>query len=461
MVTKKRAAKKASRPSIKPPTIKPPTLSGETVELAEVGSERRSMIITFKPKEQRPDASSDKLDIVSAAIASDINFLDSETLMASASAAIPAGARPETIGFDINEYEAPLVIASLTNAEIRTLQSNGNIAAVEEDGEVYALGDFMEYSPYAGCGGYANAALRREEFIVQGQPSTLSETIPAGVSQIKAPAAWDSSRGKGINVAVLDTGIDYKHPDLMPNFKGGISFVPGEALMDGHGHGTHCSGTIAAAINGAGVVGVAPAASLYGVKVLSNSGSGNWSWLIAGIDWCIKNQMRVLSMSLGSPAAPPSAVEAMCNAAWGKGLLLVAAAGNSGPGADTVGYPAKYASVIAVSAIDSSNVIAGFSSRGPKVELCAPGVNVLSTIPGGGFGTMSGTSMACPHVSGSAVLAWGGHRYVNNVTIRRLLAWSSDNLGIPGRDPLYGFGRVDADQAAGELTPPPAIPGIP
>jgi subtilisin len=421
------------------------------------------MIITFKRKDQRPDPGADKLSIIREAVATDINFFDAETAQASVMG-IPGGVRPEKIGFDINEYEAPIVVASLTDAEIRVLERNGNVAAVEEDGEFYPLGEFMDCSPYAsyaGYGSYQSPALQREQFIVQGQPNVLSETIPAGISQIKAPAAWDSSRGKGINVAVLDTGIDYKHPDLMPNFKGGISFVPGEALMDGHGHGTHCSGTICAAINGAGVVGVAPAASLYGVKVLSNSGSGSWSWLIAGIDWCIKNNMRVLSMSLGSPAAPPSAVEAMCNAAWGKGLLLVAAAGNSGPGADTVGYPAKYASVIAVSAIDSSNVIAGFSSRGPKVELCAPGVNVLSTIPGGGFGTMSGTSMACPHVSGTAVVAWGGHRYVNNVTIRRLLAWTSDNLGVPGRDPLYGFGRVDADQAAGELTPPPAIPGIP
>ena len=289
----------------------------------------------------------------------------------------------------------------------------------------------------------------------------MAETIPVGVSQIKAPMAWDCSRGKGINVAVLDTGIDYNHPDLKPNFKGGVSFVPGQALMDGHGHGTHCSGTIAAAINGAGVVGVAPAAYLYGVKVLSNSGSGNWSWLIAGIDWCIQKKMRVLSMSMGGNGAP-AALEAMCNAAWNKGLLLVAAAGNSGqtpnPG---VIEPARYQSVIAVSAIDSANVLAPFSSRGPEVELCAPGVNVLSTIPGGGFGTMSGTSMACPHVSGAAVLAWGGHRYVNNVTIRRLLAWTSDNLGVPGRDPFFGYGRVDADQAACELTPPPAIPGIP
>ena len=457
MATKKRAAKKSSKAAIKPPMP-----STETPEYAEVGSNRRSMIITFKPKDKRPDAGADKLAIVAGAVATEINFLDSETMMASGEA-IPAGARPDTIGFDINEYEAPIVVASLTESEIRNLERNGNIATVEEDGEMYALQGFIDYQPYqsyAGYGGYQNAAMRREQFFVEGQPSVLAETIPVGVSQIKAPAAWDSSRGKGINVAVLDTGIDYNHPDLAPNFKGGVSFVPGEPLMDGNGHGTHCSGTIAAAINGAGVVGVAPAASLYGVKVLSNSGSGNWSWLIAGIDWCIKNKMRVLSMSLGGTAAPV-ALQSMCDAAFNKGLLLVAAAGNSGPGMGTVNFPGKYQSVIAVSAIDSANAIANFSSRGPEVELSAPGVDVLSTIPGGGYGKKSGTSMACPHVSGAAVLAWGGHRYVDNITIRRLLAWTSDNLGVPGRDPLFGYGRVDADQAAGELTPPPAIPGIP
>jgi subtilisin len=416
------------------------------------------VIITFKPKDQRPDPGSDKLQIVNQALTTDVRFFDSET-MAGAVAAFP-GANPEKVGYDVNQYEAPIVVASLTDAEIRKLERNGNVAMVEEDGECYALEACVD--PYAHFAGFGAPALRRSEFQLEGQPSVLAETIPAGVSQIKAPMAWDCSRGKGIKVAVLDTGIDFLHPDLAPNFKGGVSFVPGQTLMDGNSHGTHCAGTVAAAINGSGVVGVAPAASLYGVKVLANNGSGNWSWLIAGIDWCIQNQMRVLSMSLGGGGAP-LALETMCNTAWNRGLLLVAAAGNAdgGPGANTVGQPATYASVIAVSAIDSANLIAGFSSRGPKVELTAPGVNVLSTVPGGGLGTKSGTSMACPHVSGAAVLAWGAHRYANNVTIRRLLAWTSDPLGVPGRDPLYGFGRVDADQAAGELAVPPAIPGIP
>lgn len=451
-----RATKKTSK-SAAAKRIRPST---DSVIDNTVQSSRRSVIITFKRKDRRPDEGTDKLDIIRNVISSEVEFFDAR-MMASSADVIPTGLPAEMVGYDVNEYEAPIVVASLTDAEINALERNGNVEAVEEDGECYALNDYSAYSPYASYaqyGGYSPyAAPRRENFFIEGQPSVLAETVPVGVSQIKAPGAWDCSRGKGINVAVLDTGIDFNHPDLVPNYKGGVSFVPGETPMDGNSHGTHCAGTIAAAINGSGVVGVAPAASLYAVKVLSNSGSGNWSWLIAGIDWCIKNKMRVASMSLGGGGAP-AALEAMCNAAFGKGLLLVAAAGNSGA---AVGQPATYGSVIAVSAIDSANVIAPFSSRGPKIELCAPGVNVLSTIPGGGFGNKSGTSMACPHVSGAAALAWGAHRYADNITIRRLLAYTSDNLGIPGRDPLFGYGRVDADQAAGSLTVPPAIPGIP
>jgi subtilisin len=292
----------------------------------------------------------------------------------------------------------------------------------------------------------------------------MAETVPAGVAQIKAPAAWDCTKGKVIKVAVLDTGIDYKHPDLSPNFKWGISFVSGEStVMDYNSHGTHCAGTIAAALNGIGVVGVAPAAYLYGVKVLSKTGHGSWSNLIAGIDWCInKKDLDILSMSLGGTSAP-SALEAMCNLAWSKGALLIAAAGNILPAAppNSVMYPAKYAKVIAVSNITSTNTRHPTSCYGPEVELCAPGVSVLSTVPGGGYGTKTGTSMACPHVSGAAALAWGSHRYARNVTIRRLLAWRADDLGSPGRDTEYGFGRVDAEQVAAEMAVPPAIPGIP
>lgn len=403
---------------------------------------RKSVIITFKAKGKRQDKKKDKIDIVNAEISSKVSFFDTEAMSLGThlSPSVPF----EEIGFDINQFEAPIVTASLTDKEVDELRKNPNVETVEDDGPVYAL----------------NVGPRVETLLVEGQPSILAETIPAGVAQIKAPSAWDCSRGKGIRVAVLDTGIDGAHPDLAANYKGGVSFVPGQTPADGNSHGTHCAGTIAAAINGNGVVGVAPAASLYAVKVLANNGQGNWSWLIAGINWCIANKMHILSMSLGGGGAP-AALEAMCNTAFNNGLLLIAAAGNNGapvpPKTSSVDFPGKYKNVVAVSAIDNANMIAGFSSRGPEVELCAPGVNVLSTIPGGGYGTKNGTSMACPHVAGAAAVTWGSHRFATNVQIWNLLASSADNLGVPGWDVLYGYGRVDVDQAAAALVVAPAV----
>jgi subtilisin len=417
---------------------------------------RKKVIITFKPKDERPEGDRDKLEIVASAVEERVQFFDAAA--AAHVAGMPEGLPPERVGIDINEYEAPIVITSLTEGEADALRDNDNVAMVEDDEPCWAIGSGPADGGMAEGGGGTIAP--SHPLLVEGTPSPLAEMVPVGVSQVKAPQAWSCSRGGRIPVAILDTGIDSTHPDLAPNDRGGISFVPSESSPeDLNGHGTHCAGTVAAARNGSGVVGVAPAASIHAVKVLDQFGSGAFSNVIAGIDWAIKRRIKIVSMSLGGPSAP-SALEAMCNAAWAKGLLLVAAAGNTGPGSGTVGYPAKYANVIAVSAIDSSNVIASFSSRGPEVELCAPGVSVRSTLPGGLFGPMSGTSMACPHVAGVAALAWGGHRYASNVTLRRLLAWTADNLGAPGRDDEYGYGRVDAG-ATCALAKPPAIPGIP
>jgi subtilisin len=406
--------------------------------------QRKSMIITFKRKDQRPDQQTDKLDIVRGALARGVrpHFFDATTL------GIGAG-RPvieeHLVGYDVNQYEAPIVSAQLTDDEIAALRKNGNVALIEEDAPCYALGGSFQ------------------QLLIEDQPSVQAETVPVGVAQVKAPAAWGNSQGKGIRVGVVDTGIDFNHPDLKPNYVGGVSFVPGAPTpMDDNSHGTHCAGTIAAAINGVGVVGVAPQAALYAAKVLDKNGSGQFSWVIAGIDWCIQHQMRIVSMSLGASSAP-GALQTVCNAAWNKGLLLVAAAGNASPpppppAPGNVMFPAKYKNVIAVSAIDSANVIAAFSCRGPEVDVCAPGVNVLSTVPGGGYGTKSGTSMACPHVSGVAAVTWGAHRFSKNEEIWNLLASTVDNLGLPGWDPLYGYGRADADQASGALLPPAVVP---
>jgi subtilisin len=399
-------------------------------------SGRTPVIITFKPKDQRRDKT-DKVEIVMDAMSSRVEMYDAAMMTSQMGGGLPTGLAREDVGFDVNMYDAPIVSVSLTSQEIAALRRNPNVAMVEDDGECYAL---PAPTP----------------LVFEGQPAPLAETVPAGVSQVKAPPAWGCSRGRGIKVAVLDTGIDHTHPDLAPNVKGGVSFVPGETAMDANSHGTHCAGTIGAVMNGAGVVGVAPEAWLYAVKVLSNGGSGNWSWLIAGLNWCVQNRINIASMSLGGPGAP-AALETMCNAAFNAGVLLVAAAGNEGPGMNTVGHPGRYRNVIAVSAIDSANTIANFSSRGPEVEIAAPGVQVLSTVPGGGYGQKSGTSMACPHVAGGAAVVWGAHRFATNVQIWNLLASTADNLGPPNWDNLYGYGRLDVDQAALAMTPAPAF----
>lgn len=405
---------------------------------------RKSVIVTFKRKDERRSKSADKLEILASSCprTEGLSMIDvaSASGFAVGAPGLSTAADAGAVGFDINLFEAPIVTLQLDDAEIAALRGNPDVVKVEPDGIAYAL-------PVQGL-------------VFEGQPQVQAETVPVGVQMIKAVPAWGCSRGRGINVAVLDTGIDWNHPDLRPNVRAAVSFVPNQSAMDGNGHGTHCAGTIGAVINGAGVVGVAPEVSLHGVKVLANNGSGQYSWIIAGINWAIQNRMQIVSMSLGGSAAP-SALEAICNAAFNAGLLLIAAAGNAGPptgGQPTsVGFPGRYRNVIAVSAIDANNVIAPFSSRGPEVEICAPGVQVLSTIPGGGYAPMSGTSMACPHVAGAAAVVWGAHRFATNRQIWDLLGSAADNLGNPGWDPLYGYGRVDVDQAALAMAPASAV----
>ncbi|OGS01624.1 MAG: hypothetical protein A2V88_14395 [Elusimicrobia bacterium RBG_16_66_12] len=225
-----------------------------------------------------------------------------------------------------------------------------------------------------------------------------------GVSRVHAPAAWDATEGKGVKVAVIDTGIDLNHPDLRGKVDGGYSAIKKsenpEDYADDNGHGTHVSGTVAGLRDGKGVVGVAPKARLYAVKVLDADGSGNLSDVIDGIVWAAKNDMQVANMSLGAPVSS-DAMQRAVRYAKGRGVIIVAAAGNSG---GSVGYPGAFPEVIAVSASDSKDQLASFSSRGPEVDFVAPGVDVVSAKMGGGYASYSGTSMACPHVAGLVAL---------------------------------------------------------
>jgi subtilisin family serine protease len=229
--------------------------------------------------------------------------------------------------------------------------------------------------------------------------------IPWGIARVNAPAAWPTGQGEGIKVAVIDTGIDCFHPDLQCDFSAGINILdPDLAAMDDNEHGSHVSGTIAGRGIPGGVLGVAPKAELIAVKVLNQHGSGHLSGIIKGIHWAARVGVQVINLSLGSPINSP-ALERAVMRALSAGVVVVAAAGNSGPTQNTIGFPAGYPGVIAVAASDENDHIARFSSRGPAVGFAVSGVEILSTVPGGGYAKLSGTSMACPHVSGLAALA--------------------------------------------------------
>jgi PKD repeat protein len=205
---------------------------------------------------------------------------------------------------------------------------------------------------------------------------------------------------------------------------------------------------VAAVDNEEGVIGVAPEADLYGVKVLDRTGSGYVSDVILGIEWSIANGMQVISMSLGGGYL--SGEKDACDAAYDAGIVLVAAAGNGGDGDSTTDeylYPAAYGSVIAVGATNLTNVAPYWSNSGPYLELAAPGVDIYSTWNDGGYNTISGTSMACPHVAGTVALVIASDPTLNNTDVRNRLQTTADDLGPDGWDTVYGYGLVDADEA--------------
>ena len=254
------------------------------------------------------------------------------------------------------------------------------------------------------------------QYVVRDLEMELVQTTPWGVERIGAPTMHSSGNmGAGINVAILDSGIDMDHPDL--SYVAGLDFGDDDPDPEDHdGHGTHVAGTVAALDNTVGVIGVAPEANLYILKVFSDDGSGYYSDTVEAFEWCFEthndtdpeNDIQIISMSFGSNVAyGDPGIEPWINQAYDLGILLVGAAGNEGnpPGrGDNVIYPARYENVIAVAATGESDERAKWSSTGPSVELSAPGVSILSTYLYGGYAYASGTSMACPHVSGTAAL---------------------------------------------------------
>jgi subtilisin len=329
------------------------------------------------------------------------------------------------------------------------------------------------------------------DYIEVDQKHHLLETLPWGVDRIDAEIVWGGSEnaksvtgnaGLGIDVMIIDTGIDYTHPDLDDYYAGGIDYANGDNdPLDDNGHGTHCAGIVGADDNSVGVIGAAPYANLWAVKALDKRGSGWVSDIAAGIDWAVNNGAEVISMSLGGSYS--DTLKTSCDNAYASGIVVVAAAGNGGT--NSVSYPAAYSSVIAVSATYSNDNLASFSNYGSEIELSAPGVNIYSTMPiysveltsgppwsrySNNYDYMSGTSMACPHVSGVAALVFAsGVTDANNDgricdDVRNILNDNAEDLGITGWDIYFGYGLVDAEASAGggepDTTPPVKVTGL-
>jgi subtilisin family serine protease len=223
------------------------------------------------------------------------------------------------------------------------------------------------------------------------------------IQKFNIPQQWNLSKGENIKIAVIDTGCDLDHPDLKDNLLDGKNFVnPRSAPIDGAGHGTHVTGTIAAVDNGKGMVGVAPRSKIIPIKALDDKGNGNISNIVDAIKWAADQQADFISMSLGSSSGS-SVLEEAIKYAHNKGTIIFCAAGNSGPNTEIM-YPARYKETISIAAIDENLSRTSFSCSGDSLDFLAPGDKILSTVPDNSYAIMSGTSMSTPFAVGCAAL---------------------------------------------------------
>ncbi len=329
----------------------------------------------------------------------------------------------DSVNGDISEVldNIPVAVAEIPAAAIPVLEKSEDILTVEVDQRV----------------------------------SIHSQVQDWGIQSVNAPISWESKyTGQGIKIAVLDTGIS-AHEDV--DISGGVAITDyTKSYHDDNGHGTHVAGIIGAKNNDIGIVGIAPDAQLYAVKVLDKNGSGYLSDVIAGIDWSITNKMDIINLSLGAPNDSVALHQAV-DRAYHSGLIVVAAAGNNGKhdgSGDTVEYPARYDSTIAVAATDSVANRGSFSATGNTVEISAPGVNILSTHIGNRYVHMSGTSMAAPYVTGVIALLKQVDPSLSNGQLREKLKGSAIDLGIPGKDSFFGYGLVQAPVPVQEVIKP-------
>ena len=287
---------------------------------------------------------------------------------------------------------------------------------------------------------------------------TLIETQQYGLKQIQAPSVWEITNANPnkypntpIQVCIIDTGFDGSHEDLPKEGVTGTNTGYGNPLKDGDGHGTHCAGVIGAlGGNDRGIMGVNPNPTKFRfhiAKALNDDGLGTASSVLKGIEGCISSGSKVISMSLGG-GAKSSIFREIYEDAYNRGVLVFAAAGNLGLMQND--YPASYPHVVSVGAVDKRGTRADFSNWNTQLEIMGPGVDIISTYPGNGYGMLSGTSMATPYVAGVAALVWGYFPQCSNQQIRNVLAVTAKNLVQSGNvrcNRKVGFGLVQAKDA--------------
>ena len=281
---------------------------------------------------------------------------------------------------------------------------------------------------------------------------SLSQRIDWGLRQLNVPSTWSVTKGEGITAMVIDTGHPV-HPDIGDNAIKGKNCISGEPIEDENGHQLHCTGIICAKDNETGMVGVAPEAKCISVKALAKNGSGTYYGLAEALDYAIEMKPDVVSMSLGGPA-PSSVLHDRIKTLYEMNIPVVCAAGNSGDGG--VNYPAAFDETIAVAAYDRWGKIANFSSKGEKVEWAAPGVNIYSTFLNNGYASLSGTSMACPFITGVICLMLAKHKKQEAETgkndcktvaqIREHLLKYTKDKGEVGKDNSWGYGVIDVEK---------------
>ncbi|MDP2661477.1 MAG: S8 family peptidase [Dehalococcoidia bacterium] len=302
--------------------------------------------------------------------------------------------------------------------------------------------------------------------------SPIHTCLDRSTPVINAPQVWQAGfTGRGVKVAIVDTGVDVNHPALAGRVVA-THDVTGEGFGDANGHGTHVAGIVAS--GDSRYRGVAPEASLLAAKVMGAFGSGSSSWAMAGVEWAVENGAQVINLSLGSDGANDGTdpLSRTCDAAVGRGIVVCVAGGNAGPLGGSVGSPGCARQVITIGTVTDDDKIADFSSRGPtsdgrtKPDLLFPGYNITSLRAGGThmgnsvgdlFTEASGSSMACPHASGAAALLLQAKPGLSPAQVKELLAGAAVDLGSPPN--VQGAGRADVYAALrGQINPRPPQP---